>query len=200
MSFIVTRPGGVGDNVFREYSRVLRKRQVDLGRVPRVPDPALPTRWVYAWPTRAEAQAFAAELKKQTFDKSWKVIAVEAPPSEGPLGPVVIQLLRQGDGLTLAVDSLSRVVIQSAFPGAVNAATYTLTDPETWEEFRRTKGGLAALVRELAPGLTGLSLEDLNSVGYVVVDYEAEKTLLSVPPAATEQRLRGSYLPDGREG
>jgi hypothetical protein len=198
MSFAVTHPGGVGDKLFLEYSRVLRKHKADLGRAPRVPDPSQPGRWLYAWPTRVEARAFAAELKKETFDKSWKVIEVEAPPSEGPLGPAVIQLLCRGDGLTFGVETLTRVVIESAFPGTINAASYVLTRPETWEEYRKAKGGLAPLVREIAPSLTGLSLEELDSLGYVVIDSKTEETLVSVPPAATEQRLRGSAAPDGQ--
>jgi hypothetical protein len=52
-------------------------------------------------------------------------------------------------------------------------------------------------VREIAPCLAGLSLEELDGVGYVVIDAKTDRTLVSVPPAATNPRLRDGAPPDG---
>src|SRR4051794_7497776 len=154
MGFTVTRPGGTRDAEFQDYARLLRQRGVDLGSLPRVRDPITDRRWLYVWDTRAEAQAFADELKERMSDPGWEVVEVNGPASEGPLGPVVIQMVRQADGLTFGLHPLSRALIRSAFPRAVNATTYATIDTPTWYDFKKTRGGLADLVREIAPGLT----------------------------------------------
>src|SRR5258708_325587 len=118
MGFTVTRAGGTKDNEFEAYARLLRQQGVDLGRLPRVPEPGTRRRWLYVWDTKAQAQAFADELKKRTDDPAWKVIPVNVPPSEGPMGPVLIQLARRGDGLIFAVHPLSQAMIRSAYPTA----------------------------------------------------------------------------------
>jgi hypothetical protein len=78
-------------------------------------------------------------------------------------------------------------MIRSAFPQTVSAATYATIDPPTWSEFRKTKGGLGELVREVLPALTGLSPEQLEALGYSVVDADTNETLVSVPPALAGQ-------------
>ena len=131
MGFTVTHAGGTKDAEFQEYARLLRQRGVDLGRVPRVPDPGTNRRWLYVWDTEAEARAFANELKKRTGDAGWSVVQVNGPASEGPLGPVVIQLARRADGLTFGLHPLGRATIQSAFPGTVPATSYASIDIPT---------------------------------------------------------------------
>jgi hypothetical protein len=187
VGFTVSRPGGTRDAEFQAYARLLRQRGVDLGRLPRVRDPLTDKRWLYVWNSRAEAQAFADELTEQTGDGAWKVIEVSVPPSEGPLGPVVIQLLRQADGLTFALHPLSRAMIRSAFPQAVPATTFATIDTPTWNDFKKTRGGLGELVREVAPTLTGISAAQLEAIGYAVVDADSNETLVSVPPALAAQ-------------
>jgi hypothetical protein len=187
MGFTVTRPGGTKDAEFQDYARLLRQRGVDLGRLPRVRDPLTDQRWLYVWDTQAEAQAFADELKEQTGDPAWEVVGVNSRPSEGPLGPVVIQMVRQADGLTFGLHPLSRAMIRSAFPGTVNPTTYATIDIPTWYDFKRTRGGLGDLVREVAPGLTGLSREQLEALGYSLVDADTSETLVSVPPTVAVQ-------------
>ena len=187
MGFTVTRPGGTKDAEFQAYARLLRQRGVDLGKLPRVPEPGTNRRWLYVWNAQPEAQAFADDLKERTGDSAWEVVEVNAPATEGPLGPVIVQMVRQADGLTFGLHPLSRAMIRSAFPGAVGAATYTSIDTANWYDFRKTKGDLSELVREIAPGLTGLSPEQLTTLGYAVVDADTNETLVFVPPAMAGQ-------------
>jgi hypothetical protein len=159
---------------------------VDLGKLPRVPDPNTGRRWLYVWDTQPKAQAFANELKKRTGDPGWEVLEVNAPPSEGPLGPLLIQLARRGDGLTFALHPLSRALIRSAFPQAFGVSMVSV-DTQTWNDFRKTRGELADLVRQIAPGLTGLSGDQLENLGYVVLDDQSGQTVVFVPPAEVAQ-------------
>jgi hypothetical protein len=183
VGFTVTRPGGASDSEFQTYVRLLRQRGMDIGKLPRVRDPITGRRWLSVWNGREEAQRFADDLRQQTSDPAWEVIEVSAPTSEGPLGPVVVQLVRQADGLTFSLHPLSRALIRSAFPRAVSATTYATIDLPAWEDFKKTKGGLHELVREVAPSLTGLNAGQLDTVGYSVVDADTDETLVSVPPA-----------------
>ena len=138
---------------------------------------------MYVWNTPAEAEAFANELKEQTNDPAWEVVEVSASPSEGPLGPVVIQMVRQAEGLTFALHPLGRALIRSAFPQAVSSTTYATIDTANWYDFRKSKGGLRELAREVVPGLTGLNLAQLETLGYSVIDADSGETLVSTPPA-----------------
>src|SRR4051812_12366732 len=104
MGFTVTYPGGTKDFEFEAYARLLRQQGKNLGNLPRVPDPENPgRRWVYVWNTVEEAQQFADELKDQTGDTAWRVKSTGAPASNGPFGPVLIQLARRSDGLLLVL-------------------------------------------------------------------------------------------------
>lgn len=187
MGYTVFRSGGTKDSAYEAYVRLLRQHGVDLGRLPRVPEPGMGHRWLYVWSTEEEARAFADELGERTGDPAWEVLPVAAPPSEGPLGPVLIQLVRQGVGLTFALHPLSRATLQSAFPAAVGVSSIFI-DALRWDDFRRTRGRLSDLIREIAPTLTGVGIERLEELGYAVIDYDQEKTLVSVPPAEVAQR------------
>ncbi|MGH7172148.1 MAG: hypothetical protein ACRELG_17880 [Gemmataceae bacterium] len=185
MGFTVTHPGGIADAEFPTYARLLRQRGVDLGKLPRVRDPIAQRRWLHVWNARAEAEAFAQELKAWTGDRAWEVVEVNGAASEGPLGSVVIQLVRQVEGLTFGLHPLSRAMLRSAFSQTVSPTTYVTVDTSTWDDFRKTKGGLNELVREIVPSLTGLSRDQLEALGYAVVDADTNQTLLSAPVAAT---------------
>lgn len=186
MGFTVTHPDGLKDVAFPTYSRLLRQNGVDLGKLPRVRDPRTPKRWLHVWKAQKEAEAFANELKAWTDDRTWEVVEVSGRALEGPLGPVIIQLVRQADGLTFGLHPLSRDMIRSAFPQTVRPTTYATLDASTWHDFRKIKGGLKELVREIIPSLTGLNPEQLATVGYTVMDADTEQTLVSVPPVVTE--------------
>ena len=136
MGFTVTQPGGTKDAQFEAYTRLLRQQGKNLGNLPRVPDPENPRRrWVYMWNTPEEAQQFADELKEQTGENDWRVESTAAPPSNGPFGPVLLQLARRSDGLMLALHPLSLAMIREALPDATPGATNTFIDTRTWTDF-----------------------------------------------------------------
>lgn len=110
MPFTVTHQGGTKDVEFEAYARLLRQKGMDLAKLNRVPEPETSRRWLYVWNVEADAQAFADELKKRTRDNAWEVVQVNAPPSEGPLGPVEIQVGRQNNGWTFALHPFSRQI------------------------------------------------------------------------------------------
>ncbi len=186
MGFTVTRAGGTKDNEFEVYARLLRQQGLDLGNLPRVPEPGTKRRWLYVWDTQAKAQAFADELKKRTGDPPWEVIRVSSPPSKGPMGPLLIQLARRGDGLIFALHSLSRAMIRSAYPKAFGVSSVSI-DTQEWDEFRKANGNLSDLVQQIGPSITGLSAEQLKALGYAVIDDQTEETVVFVPPAEATQ-------------
>src|SRR5207244_3674984 len=150
MGFTVTRPVGTKDAEFEAYVRLLRQQGKDLGDLPRVPDPENPRRrWVYVWNTQEEAQQFADELKEQTGDNGWRVESTAAPPSNGPFGPVLIQLARRSDVSVLALHPLSLAMIRDAFPDARPSAANAIINTQTWNDFLNTQGSLTDLVEEL---------------------------------------------------
>jgi hypothetical protein len=188
MGFTVTRPVGTKDAEFEAYVRLLRQQGKDLANLPRVPDPENPRRrWVYVWNTQEEAQQFADELKEQTGDNGWRVEPTAAPPSNGPFGPVLIQLARRSDGLVLALHPLSLAMIKQAFPEATPAATNVFINTQTWNDFLKTQGNLSELVEEIVPSLTGLSMHQLTDFGYAVIDTDSDRTWVYVPPAGVAQ-------------
>src|SRR5207253_535320 len=135
MGFTGFRPGGMKDAEFQAYARLLRQMGKDLGKVPRVAEPDTNRRWLYVWNTKEEAQAFTEEMKERTGDAAWHVLELAAPASEGPLGPLVLQLARQATGLTFALHPLSRALLKSAFPRAVGMTSVFL-DLAAWQDFR----------------------------------------------------------------
>jgi hypothetical protein len=183
MPYTVTQTGGATDADFLDYTRLLRQTGLDLARLPRVAEPGTRRRWLCAWNRQDEAQAFADELNQDRPPPVWEALEVSGPVSEGPLGPFVIQLVRQSDGLTFALHPLSRALIRSAFPRAAIALTYATIDTATWQDFRKTRGNLGTLVADIVPNLTGLTREQAERLGYAVVDADNDKTLVLVPPA-----------------
>jgi hypothetical protein len=188
MGFTVTLPVGTKDAEFEAYARLLRQQGKDLGNLPRVPDPENPRRrWVYVWSTEEEARKFADQLKKQTGIGHWRVEETAAPPSNGPFGPVLIQLARRSDGLVLTLHPLSLTMIREAYPDAQPSTTNAFINTQTWNDFLKTQGGLSNLVEEIVPHLTGLVVAQLNEVGYAVIDADIDRTWVYVPPAGVAQ-------------
>jgi len=183
MAFTVSRNGnGTKDAEYKDYARLLRQRGVDLGKVPRVPEPDTGRRWLYVWDSREKAQTFADELKKRTGDKSWTVVKVAAPASEGPMGPIIVKLGRRATGLVFGLHPSSRTMIQSAFPDAKGAAATLSVNFETTQDFLKTHGSMEDLARELVPTLTGLEPADLESLGYALIEDDTDRTLVFVRP------------------
>jgi hypothetical protein len=181
MGFTVTRPAGTKDAEFQEYIRLLRQQGVDLARAPRVLEPTTGRRWLYLWDNKEDAERFAGTLKKRTGDKGWQTEEVDAPPSEGPLGPVLLQLGRQADGLVFGLHPLSRALIQSAFPRAFGS-TSVFVDARRWQDFQKRGGTPEELTWEMALALTGLTREQLQQLGIELIDAETNETPVSVPP------------------
>jgi hypothetical protein len=92
---------------------------------------------------------------------------------------------------------LSRSLVHSAFTQAVSAATFTTIDTQTWYEFRKTKGDLKELVRQIISVLTGLNEEQLESRGYVVVNTNTDQTVAFVLPTEVGS---GFMRRSGRQG
>jgi hypothetical protein len=183
MGFTVSRTdAGTKDAEFEAYARLLRQQGIDLGKLPRAPEPGTGRRWLHVWDSREGAQAFADELKRRTGDNAWIVVEVPVSASEGPMGPIIIQVARRADGLVFGLPPLSRMTIQSACPSANGAATTISVNFETLDDFLRTHGSISGLAREVAPTLTGLKLEDLEGLGYALIEEDTGRTLVYVPP------------------
>ena len=188
MGFTVTHQGGTKDVEFEAYARLLRQKGVDLAKLNRVPEPGTSRRWLYVWPAEAEAeaQAFADELKKRTRDNAWEVVQVNAPPSEGPLGPVEIQVGRQSNGWTFALHPFSRQMLQEIFPGSCRVSSVFIAS-DTRQGFQTTREDLAKLAEQVAIILTGVHIDQLREKfgGYRVYDPEVKKELVPSEPIQT---------------
>jgi hypothetical protein len=188
MGFTVTRSGGTKDAEFEAYARLLRQQGIDLGNLPRVPDPENPSlRWVYVWDSPEEAQHFADELNEQAESTGWHVVPTAAPPSYGPFGPILIQLARRSDGLVLALHPLSLAMIQEAYPDATPVTTNAFINTQTWNDFQQTQGTFSDLVEQIVPSLTDLRMDQLTDLGYAVIDADTDRTWVYVPPAGAVQ-------------
>lgn len=182
MAFTVNRKDNMtNDAEFEAYARLLRQQGVDLGRLPRAPEPETGRRWLYVWDSRQKAEAFADELKKRTR-KDWVVVLVNAPPSEGPMGPIIVQVGRRANGLAFGLHPLSRAMIQSAFPDAKPSATTVSINFETWHDYQTSHGGIEDLAREIVPTLTGLKRQALEKLGYALIEDDTGHTLMFVRP------------------
>jgi len=183
MAFTVNRNDGMTKNAeFEEYARLLRQQGVDLGRLSRVPEPGTRRRWLYVWGSREDANAFAEKLKERTHDNAWDVIEVAAPASEGPMGPIIVQVGRRADGLAFGLHPISRAMIQSAYANARGTATTVSINFETLHDFQTTHGSIADLAREVVPTLTGLNEQELENLGYALIEDDTGRTLVFVPP------------------
>ncbi|MGH7172130.1 MAG: hypothetical protein ACRELG_17790 [Gemmataceae bacterium] len=183
MTFTVNRNDGMtNDAEFEAYTRLLRQQGVDLGRLPRAPEPGTGRRWLYVWDARQKAQAFADELNNRARKDVWVVVEVKAPPSEGPIGPIIIQVARRANGLAFGLPPLSRTMILSAFPKAKASATTISINFETWHDFQTTHGSIEELAREVVPILTGLKRQELERLGYALIDDDTRRTLAFVRP------------------
>jgi hypothetical protein len=183
MAFTVSRNGsGTKDAEFEVYTRLLGRQGVDLGKLPRTPEPGTGRRWLYAWDSLEKAQAFAEELKKRTHDNAWGVDEVAAPPSVGPMGPIIVQVGRRSNGLVFDLHPSGRTIIRSAFPDAKGMAATISINFERSQNFLTTDGSVEKLARELLPTLAGLKLQELEKLGYVLIEDDTHRTLAFVQP------------------
>ena len=118
LAFTVTKPVGTKDKGFKAYTRLLEHVGIDVAHSPRVPEPGTERRWLYAWRKRIEADRFAAELRRRTGDPSWFVQELQAEDEErGPVAPLEIASVPEGDGFTFFLMPASRERVAAAFPG-----------------------------------------------------------------------------------
>jgi hypothetical protein len=185
MGFTVTRQGGTKDVEFEAYARLLRQKGVDLAKLSRVREPGTGRRWLYVWNVEADARAFADELKKRTRDNAWEVVQVDAPASEGPLGPVEIQVGRQTNGWTFALHPFSRQMLQEVFPGSCRVPSVSIAN-DTRTDFQATMGDLADLAGQVVLILTGVRIDQIMDKfgGYRVYDPVTAEEL--VPPQGVQ--------------
>ena len=186
MGYTVYRPGGTTNDEFEAYSRLLRQSGKDLGKLPRVPEPGTNRRWLYFWDTQGGAEAFAKEMKRRMGRPGWAIMEVESQPSEGPLGPLLVQLERVSSGLAFSLSLLSLALLKSAFPNAIVPAK-TFIDVEKWNDYQKSRGNFRDLVQEIMPSMSGLTEDQLRTIGYEVVDLDTKKLLVVQPPVISGQ-------------
>ena len=104
---------------------------------------------------------------------------MNAPPSEGPLGPVEIQVGRQSNGWTFVLHPFSRQMLQEVFAGSCRVPSVFITS-ETRQDFQSTMGDIADLAEQVAIILTGISIDQLTDKfgGYRVYDAATKKELV----------------------
>lgn len=180
MGFTVTRDGGTKDAEFEAYARLLRQKGFDLAKVERVPEPGSGRRWLHVWNAEGDAHAFAEELKKRTRDDAWKVVPVDAPASEGPLGPIEIQVGRQGAGWAFVLHPFSRQMVQKLFPNSCCVPSVFIA-AETQQDYLATMGNLPHLAEQVAIILTSLDIDQVNETfgGYRLYEPATRKELVA---------------------
>jgi hypothetical protein len=170
----------MNDLEFEAYARLLRQNGTDLSNLQRVPDPRNGHRWLHVWGAEADAQAFADELNKRTRDNSWVVVAVDAPASQGPLGPLDVLVGRQPNGWMFTLHPLSRQMVEAVFPTARGVpSAFIATGPQ--HDDRTTTGDLARLAEQVAIILAGARIDEARAKfgGFRVYDPVARKELVA---------------------
>ena len=154
----------------RITARLLRQQGVDLANFS-VPEPDSGRRWLHVWNSQVEAQAFADELKKRTKDLAWEAVEVKEPPSEGPLGPVEIQVVRRNEGWAFALHPLSRLIVQRIFPDSCTRDSIFIRT-ETKQNRQPAQDEIADLAEQVVVILTGLDLAKITDIfgGYRIYD------------------------------
>jgi len=186
MGFTVVHQGEAKGRGPWEYQLLLGRHLLQGGlsfdNVPRIPGKDAVNGWLYVWDCEAEAEAFAAELRRRTRDRAWEVQAVKAKPSWGPLRPIQVEVGRQGDGWVFGLEPLTRMALQARYPGSCRHHRVFISS-ETEDEFLHMGDGLRDLVRQVLFILTGLSAEQMESFGgFNLVDPVEQKELVSPSP------------------
>jgi hypothetical protein len=176
MGYTVARPAGCNDWEFQDY--LLRLRGIKYGCAPRVRDPLTNQGWLYYWEEREGAEQHAERMRRWHKDPSWRVVEVSGPHSLGPLGPVVFSFADGGTTVYLGLSSISESLIASAFPDARPLLFEVRIRRETFEHLRADPGGWAELLRQVGPLMTGLTFDQLNSLGCAVVNERSQQVLL----------------------
>src|SRR5262249_11334120 len=140
---------------------------IDVSNSPRVPEPGTDRRWLYAWKTRSEAERFAAELRRRTRSPDWFVHEVEVSSEErGPVAPLDITSIPEGDGYTYYLTPESRERVAAAYPGTKLPLSVKVSNDKQQDLLR---GNGDDWWKEVSRVLTGRSEEEIDSLGGVRV-------------------------------
>ena len=74
-------------------------------------------------------------------------------------------------------------MIQSAYPDAKRNLAIITVGFENAQDFQSRYGSMEQLAREFVPVLTGLSHQELDDLGYALIEDDTNRTLLVVRPA-----------------
>ncbi len=192
MPYTVYRPDGNTADEFETYVRLLRQSGVDIGRLPRMPDPVTGKKWLYVWSDQANAEVFRREIAEQTASNLWRVEEVTAAPSEGPLGPLIVRMLRQHGQFVFTLSLLGRHIVRTASLNAQGVWSMSIPSTTINELRSERRDFFPSLVRTIMPALTGLTTDQLAEIGYAVIDadtnqweyYSAPAALTPTPAAA----------------
>ena len=166
MAFTVNRTDGMTkDAEFEAYARLLRQQGIDLGKLPRVPEPGTGNRWLYVWDSRQQAD-FRRGAKKTHSGQCLGCHRSRCAAVRRADRPIIVQVGRRAGGLVFGLHPLSRVMIKSAFPDTRGTATTVSINFETLQDFLTTHVSIEKLAREVVPTLTGLTLQELEKLGY----------------------------------
>jgi hypothetical protein len=176
MGFTVTRPGGITTQRSSPTPGNCAQGQTWDGFVgSRAGDaPTLATRVEHS----RKAETFAAELRQRT-GMTLGCRRSQRGRLEGPLSRSWSSL-RQGDGLTLGLHPWARRCSDRPFRKLQESFPTPSSAPITGQSFPAR--GLAEWVRLTLPVLTGLSREQLEELGYSVVDSDDGRAVVFVPP------------------
>jgi hypothetical protein len=165
MVYTVTKPGGTRDQEFEAYTRLLENVRIDVANAPRVPEPGTERRWLYAWKKKAEAEAFAAELRRRTGDASWVVYDFEIDAEEhGPVAPLEVAAVPEEGGYLYYLTPASRERVVDAHRGTRFPPGITISVEQQHDLLRDRESGWWM---EAARLLTGRSDEEIDALGGV---------------------------------
>ncbi len=180
--YTVSMPVGTKDREFEVYTRLLAEVGIDLSNSPRVPEPDTDRRWLYAWKNKSEAERFAAELRRRTRNADWFVYEFEVATEErGPVAPLEIATVPEGDGYTYYLTPESRERVLAAYPGTKLALGLKVGIDKQQDLLQ---GNGDDWWMELSRVLTGRNEEEIDSLGGVRVVVEEDTVAFQRIPAA----------------
>jgi hypothetical protein len=184
LSFFVTKRGETKDREFEAYSRLLTDVGIDVSNAPRVREPGVGKRWLYAWSKKIEAERFAAELRRRTGDARWIVQQTDVDAEErGPVAPLEIARTPEEDGYTYYLTPASRERVSAAYPGTKLPLTLKVGIDKQHDLIRQQGDNWWM---ELACLLTGRNEKDISLLGgFRVVVGEDAVAFQWIPAAAS---------------
>ena len=73
-------------------------------------------------------------------------------------------------------------MILSAFPDVKATAATISVNFDTFQDFLTTHGSIEKLASEVVPILTGLQLQEIEKLGYALIEEDTDRTLVFVRP------------------